>query len=152
MDCRSLVSADRYDDIFLGTPLNDPGTVDVSITGVLTPTAPPEGASPEEILAAAAQLRCIWRDPGADITSIAVTIARVDVAVADAHLDEIAASGYTCTEAHSGRACQLVQPNDQYPVDEAFTYFLRDDVYISVVQANFPTDDLLGDMASVIWG
>ncbi|MCU1584894.1 MAG: hypothetical protein JWM49_1450 [Microbacteriaceae bacterium] len=142
-----------YGSVFGDTPLNDPAMLDGGTpSGHVTPSAPPPGASQAEVLQSATELICIWRDPAADITGLQVTVARVDPAVAKAYLAGLTAKGYTCGEAHSGLRCGLIKPNATYPVDEGYTSFLRDDIYIDVSQANFPTNDLIGKIVGTLWG
>ena len=69
-----------------------------------------------------------------------------------AALDGLASQGYTCTSVHEGRSCQLVTPDPLYPVDRAQTYWLRDDVVVTVDQTNVPTDDLIGSIATRLFG
>jgi hypothetical protein len=140
-----------YTAIFGDTPLNDPAVVGSEGAGKVEPTAAPAGATAQEVLSSATQLRCIWRDPNADITYLEATVATVDTAIAATYLDGLPAGGYTCTEANGGRQCQLIKPNEQYPVDEGHTEFVRDAVYISVNQANFPTKNLLGAIVATLW-
>ena len=49
-------------------------------------------------------------------------------------------------------AGQLVTPDPQYPVDRTQTYFVRDDIVVTVDQTNVPTDDLIGSIATRLWG
>ncbi|MEO7123678.1 MAG: hypothetical protein ABI400_11295 [Lacisediminihabitans sp.] len=151
-DCHNLVNAATYSAVFAGTPLNDPRVVNPGEAGPLQPKTAPSGVTPEVVLASATQLRCVWRDPGADVTYLEATVATVDPAVASTYLDALAAQGYTCKQANGGRQCQLVAPNTQYPVDDAHTVLLRDTVYIYVGQSNFKTTNLMGSIATTIWG
>lgn len=151
-DCRGLISPDVYDATFGDTPLNDPAVLPPDEAGVVQPAVSPVGATPSSILASAVQLRCAWKDPRADISHVLVTVATVDASVGLQYLDELSTEGRTCGEAHGGRRCQLIQPNEQYGVDEGYTDFLRGDVFISVGQANFPTNDLLGSIVTTMWG
>ncbi len=150
-DCRELVSTETYATLFEGTPLNDPGFLGETPAGAIEPTEPPAGATPEQILASAARLYCVWRDPNADITGLVAAIAEVEVAVAEEQLQILADRDYTCDEAFEGRRCQLVRQNDIYPVEEGHTVFLRDEVYITVDQFNFPTSGLLEEMVTRLW-
>ena len=150
-DCRKVVDAASYDGFFQGTPLNDPGFVDPTLVGPIAPVPPPAGASAGEAVDSAVELRCIWRDPNADITGMSIEYSRVDPAIATQYVTDLAAQGYTCTDANGGRQCQLVQPNEQYPVDEANTVLARGGVVIDVQQANFPTVNLMAALAAVVW-
>jgi hypothetical protein len=150
-DCRQLVDPQTYAATFGGTPLNDPNVIGPVAAGAVEPSAPPAGATTKAILSSATQLRCIWRDPGADVTYLEATVATVDAVVAAQYLDELPASGYTCTMANGGQQCQRVQPDPQYPVDVGDTSYLRDNVYIYVGQANFPTHNLIGSIVATLW-
>ncbi|CAN5517790.1 hypothetical protein BH10ACT4_BH10ACT4_10250 [soil metagenome] len=150
-DCPSIVKQERYAATFGDTPLNDPGVVDAADAGAVEPTPSPAGATASEMLANAVELHCVWRDPGADITYLEVSMAHVDPAVATGYLTELAGKGYSCTDTLGGRSCGLVKPNEQYPVDEGYTSFLRDDVFISIADANFPSPRLLADMVAILW-
>ena len=92
------------------------------------------------------------RDPGADITYLWASVAIVDPLIGGQFMREREAEGFTCEQMHGGVRCQLIQPNEMYPVDEGFTHFLRDDVYVYVGQANLVTNDLLGDIVAQVWG
>ncbi|HEV7955909.1 MAG: hypothetical protein JWL94_2182 [Microbacteriaceae bacterium] len=146
------MSPTAYAATFGDLPLNHPAVVGPRDAGAVTPSSPPTGATAEEILSHATQLRCIWRDPMADITYLAATIGTADTATGRLHLEELAASGYTCVGVHGGTRCQMVKPDETYPVDEGYTAFLRDDIYIYVGQANFATEDLLGEFVDNLWG
>jgi hypothetical protein len=154
-DCRDIVSVEAYDAVFGSTPLNPAGftTRSGGPFGRITPTQPPADATPEEAVASATSLDCLWRDPNADITSIEVAMAAVDPEVGAAFLDDRANEGFTCVNVYDGRRCQLVRPNEQVPeADEAHTRFVRDGIVVSVDQVNFSTDDLLGDIVDRVWG
>ena len=150
-ECTKVVDAASYDGFFQGTPLNDPGFVDPTLVGPIAPVPAPTGASAGEAVASAAELRCIWRDPNADITGMSIEYSRVDPAIATQYVADLAVQGYTCSDANGGRQCQLVQPNEQYPVDETNTVLARGGVVIDVQQANFPTVNLMAALAAVVW-
>jgi hypothetical protein len=154
-DCEDIVSAEAYAAVFGSTPLNPENfpTRSGGPRGRITPTTPPAGATPEEVVQSATTLDCLWRDPNADITGIEVLMATVNPAVGAAYLAELADEGYSCEDAHDGRRCHITRPNPDHPeADEGYTRFLRDGVVISVNQVNFSTDDLLGDIVDRIWG
>lgn len=151
-DCRTLVSLEVYEATFGDVPLNDPGYTDAGKVGVLRPTEPPEGATVQEIIESQTRLGCLWRDPAADITYLWASVAIVDPLIGGQFMREREAEGFTCWQMHGGERCQLIQPNEVYPVDEGFTHFLRDDVYVYVGQANIVTNDLLGDVVAQLWG
>lgn len=150
-ECADLVSEETYAAVFASTPLNDPGFLGETPAGAIEPTQPPAGATAEQILASAARLYCVWRDPNADITGLVAAVAVVDMVVAEQQLQLLSERGYTCGDVFGGRRCQLVRQNELYPVEEGRTVFLRDDVYITVEQNNFPTDGLLEEIVTLLW-
>lgn len=150
--CSKVVSPDAYATIFGGTPLNDPKVVGPSDSETLTPMPSETGAAPGDIVFNAVSLRCVWRDPAADITGISIEYSRVEGSVATAYLAELEASGYSCGDAAGGVRCQQTGIEPQYQVDVAQTVLARDGIVISVNQANFPTDNLLSQLAVAIWG
>ncbi|WP_150309106.1 hypothetical protein [Planctomonas psychrotolerans] len=156
-DCRGLVEPEVYTAVFGNVPLNDPAVIGKAAdpaTGLRpsSGTDDPPPADTDAGLAGEERLLCAWREPSADITGLFAQITMVDVVEAEAFFASLPTEGYTCDEVHDGDRCYLIRPNEQYPVDEGYTHFLRDDVYIYVAQANFPTDDLLGDFVSTMWG
>lgn len=48
--------------------------------------------------------------------------------------------------------CQLTVKAEPYPVDQTTTVFIRDDTFIMIRQANFPTNGLLDAVVGEIWG
>ena len=153
-DCRDIVSAGDYEAVFGEVPLNPEGftTRSGAPFGQVTPTTPPTDATPAEIVRSATTLDCLWRDPNADVTFLEVALGAVDPAVGASYLDDLAADGYTCVDIHEGRRCHLTRPNADYPVDESFTRFQRDGIFISVDQANFSTNDLIGRIVDRLGG
>jgi hypothetical protein len=153
VDCTDIVDRATYAATFGDIPLNpvEFGGSGTS-SGVVTPSEPPTGAGTVEIIGAANELSCLWRDPRSDVSGISVAMGHLDPAVSGPALDALASAGYTCTAVHEGRSCQLVLPDPQYPVDRTQTYWARDDVVVTVDQTNVPTDDLLGSIATRLWG
>ena len=151
-DCATVFDAATTEATFGTTPLNDPALQYPDELGALAPTTPPAGASTDETIESGVELRCIWRDPGADISFLLLEAGRVTPEAAQARLDQLAGEGYTCADQLDGRQCQLVRPNEQYPVDEADTQFVRDDVLIRIQQANVPTNALMAEVVARIWG
>jgi len=151
--CTDIVDQATYAATFGDIPLN-PVEFGGSGTsaGVVTPTTPPAGADARDVVGAANELSCLWRDPRADVSGISVAMGHLEPAAGAAALDGFASQGYTCTSVHEGRSCQLVTPDPQYPVDRAQTYWLRDDVVVTVDQTNVPTDDLIGSIATRLFG
>ena len=144
------------------TPLNDPDFF-TGQTGQLQPSPAPEGADPGEVVRAATQLTCGWRDPRADITGLFVDVATVDSAtaasypawLADPTVDqETRGEGvaFDCTDRLGGTVCQYTTEQLPYDTDYAETVLVRDDVVVTVRQSNYPTDDLLGAIVTRIWG
>jgi len=152
-DCTDIVDQATYASTFGDIPLNpvEFGGSGTS-SGVVTPTTPPAGAGARDVVAAATELSCLWRDPRSDVSGISVAMGHLEPAVGAAALDGFASQGYTCTAVHDGRSCQLVTPDPQYPVDRTQTYWVRDDVVVTVDQTNVPTDDLIGSIATRLWG
>jgi len=150
-DCKAIVSAAVYAKTFGSTPLNDPAVVDAEFAGAVTPVTPPAGAAPDEVLASAAQLRCVWKDPRADITNLQASIGTVEPAVATGYLTSLAAQGFTCGAKYEGQQCQRISQNEQYPVQDGRTYFLRGTTWITVLQSNFATNGLMGQIVATLW-
>lgn len=150
-DCHQIVSPSLYSATFGDTPLNDPA-FSQSGNGAITPTQPAAGAPAEDVLQAATSLDCLWADPQADITQFGLTMGKVDPVLAGTFLDTLPATGYKCDSLYGGRQCQLIKRNEQYPVDEGYTVFLRDNIFIRVVQVNVPTVGFLGKVVETLWG
>jgi hypothetical protein len=150
-DCLTIVDPDVYAASFADMPLNDPTIAAYYPLGALTPSEPAAGATVEEAIDSGVELRCLWRDRNADVTFLEVEIGTVDPVLAAGYLDGLPAVGYDCGDTFDGRQCQIVGQSEMYPVEEATTVFLRDDVFISVEQANFPTNDLLAAIVERIW-
>ncbi|KQO84182.1 hypothetical protein ASF17_01145 [Frigoribacterium sp. Leaf263] len=163
-DCTDVVDRAAYEATMGDAPLNDPQQYGERPMGRVTPTAPPADADLRAVVDAAGVLRCGWRDPRADITGLGVDVALVDEATAEAYpgwlagrrepvtesyLDGVA---YDCSEAYEGTLCQYTTTHEMYGVEMADTVLVRDDVVITVSQANKPTDDLMGSIVSRIWG
>jgi hypothetical protein len=149
-DCTDVVDATFYDATLAGLPLNDPA-VESDRRGAVEPVTPPPGSSPSTVLDSAAQLVCFWRDPGADITGLFLTLGTVDPAVAEQRLDEMAEEGYVCESRLEGTQCQQANVDETYGVEIALTAFLRDDIWVFVNQVNVPTDDLIGAIVERLW-
>jgi hypothetical protein len=147
-DCAQIVDAATYAATFGETPLNPENFPrrDETPRGARTPSVPEAGAQPFQIVDAAAELDCYWRDPSADITGIGVILGRLDQPTAASLLDQATASGALCREAHGGQLCQQPIEIEGYPVEATETYFVRGDLYIDVHQVNWVTNDLIGSM------
>ena len=150
-ECADLVAPEVYAVTFFDTPLNDPLIAADYPLGSLAPTPPADGATPGETVASATELRCLWRDPAADVTYLQVELARVAAATSTAYLGSLPGDGYTCADVDNGFRCQIVGTSPLYPVEEATTVYVRDDVVITISQANFPTTNLLGEITGGIW-
>ncbi|RFA09965.1 hypothetical protein B7R54_12705 [Subtercola boreus] len=160
-DCTDLIASSPFTDSFGAWPLNDtavigaPGTEYSYPAGSTVPTPAASGATVAETLSAATQLRCVWRDPRADITSMTIEIATVDPAIATGYLASLPALGYTCSPttagAGAGLACLLTTTDPKYSVDVGSTSFLRGDTYIHISQANVQTPGLLALLESRLW-
>jgi len=150
-DCTDVVDAETYEETFGDVPLNAQYPEDAT-SGRRTPTQPPADADLQQIMRAVPELRCTWFDPRSDVTSLVLDLGRVTAEQGATITTEAAASGSTCEEVHGGTSCQQVRRDEQYPIDVADTYFVRDGVVVHVHQANYPTDDLLGDVTERLWG
>ena len=152
-DCTQIVDEAAYTKNFGDIPLN-PVEFGYSGTasGAKTPSDAGDGASAIETIRAANELSCYWRDPRSDVSGIGVDMARLDPSITGPLLEGFAAEGYDCITTDGGRLCQLVTPDPQYPVDRTQTYFVRDDIVVTVDQTNVPTDDLIGSIATRLWG
>jgi hypothetical protein len=147
-DCTQIVDAATYASTFGEIPLNPEGYPrrDETPRGARTPTVPDAGAQPFQIVDAAAELDCLWRDPRADVTGIGVILGRVDQPTAASLLQQAEAGGGTCSDAHQGRLCQQTRVHEMYGTDSTDTYFVRGDLYVAVTQSNYPTNDLIGSI------
>ena len=151
-DCTTVVDAEIYDATFSGVPLNDPALgYPAGTLGIVSPTAPAADAAIDDVVDAATQLRCVWRDPGADVTYLAVQIGSVESGVGSDYLASLKLADYTCDDALNGVRCTLLSVDPQYQVDVADTAFVRDDIVIRIGQANLPTDNLLGAVVATVW-
>ena len=149
-DCAALVAtADPAQ--FGDAPLNDPVFVPQGPSGVVTPVQPPADADARQMVRAMHELWCLWADPAADITHLSVEVGHIDTAAAADLIAELQGDGYECTDANGGTQCAIVTPNDQFPVDDEFTYLFRDDLYVLVDQTNFPTNGLMASMVEVLF-
>ncbi|MBD8703025.1 hypothetical protein SOM11_01835 [Frigoribacterium sp. CFBP9039] len=162
-DCTDVVDAETYAATMGDAPLNDPVQYQGPM-GQVTPTTPAADADLREKVDAAGVLRCGWRDPRADITGLRVTVSVVDAATAEAYpawlaefrepstvfwLDGVA---YDCSDGYGGSFCQYTTEDEMYGVEMSDTVLVRDGVVVTVVQANVPTDDLMGSIVTRIWG
>jgi len=147
-DCTQIVDAATYAATFGSIPLNPESWLrrDGTARGSRTPSVPEAGAQPFQIVDAAAELDCVWREPQADVSGIFVILGRLDQPTAASLLDQVTAAGATCQEAHGGQLCQQPIEVEQYPIEAAHTWFVRGDLYIAVEQYNVPTNDLIGSM------
>lgn len=151
-NCRSLVSAAYYAANFAATPLNDTAVLDASHAGAVTPVTPAAGSTTAQVLDSAAELRCAWRDPAADLTSLLVTVAHADAAFTTPYLTSLAGQGYTCTATSDGHQCRKISVDPYYPANDAQTVFVRDGVCVSVVEGNYRGENgLIANIASTLW-
>ena len=158
-ECTDLIASTAFTASFGAWPLNDPAVVGTPGSeyyipaGTVMPTPAASGATPAQQLSAATQLRCVWRDPAADITGLTVEIATVDPALANGYLASLPAEGYTCapTITGAGLACENTRTDPTYGVDIVATSFLRGDTYIQVNQANVSTPDLIAALEAKLW-
>ena len=50
--------------------------------------------------------------------------------VSAAMIATLQGEGYACESANGGTQCSITTPNSQFPVDDNFTYLVRDDVVV----------------------
>ncbi|SKA86143.1 hypothetical protein SAMN06295879_0879 [Agreia bicolorata] len=156
-DCASLISSTPFTTTFGSWPLNDPGVVGTpgepyyTPTGAISPTPAPSGASALDSLLSATELRCIWRDPQADITNLVIEIGEADPGVTDAYMQSLPAEGFTCTSDDHAETCTMFSVETKYNVEVGNTVLVRDGVFIRVSQANISTPDLLDTLVSDVW-
>jgi hypothetical protein len=138
--CRGMVPAADYTRLFGETPLTEiskakDGTAG-SDSGDLAWT---DGES---------EIICRWMDPRADVSGLEMVIGTAGPAAAGT----LATSPLSCEDRDGGRVCQSTVPSEAAPVDQTSTFFLRDDTFIVIRQANFPTNGLLDAVVGEIWG
>jgi len=150
-DCENLVDAATYEATFGSTPLNDPSLAENYPVGNLPPATAPDGAAIDEVVEAGTQLRCVWRDPGADVTYLQVQIGSAGEGVGVEYLKKLQLDDYTCDETLGGTRCTLTGTDPQYQVEIGDTAFVRDDMVVRIDQANFPTENLLDAVVATLW-
>ncbi|KJC65492.1 hypothetical protein [Agreia bicolorata] len=156
-DCASLIASTPFTSTFGSWPLNDPGVVGTpgepyyTQTGSISPTPAPSGATLLESMLSATELRCIWRDPQADITNLSVEVGEVDPAISAAYMQSLPADGFSCTAEGSAETCTKFSTDSKYNVEVGNTLLVRDGVFIRVSQANISTPDLLDTLVSDVW-
>lgn len=133
--CEGLLTAGRWK--FATAPLNDPAVVGSPVTipkSVFDPVRQSDGK----------RLYCVWRDPRADITNVAIEVVAVDSATAIDALRGL--QDIDCARDGQGYWCQKISTDEQYGVQLGTTYFTRGDIAIVINQANVPTNGLLDDV------
>ena len=150
-DCENLVDTATYAATIGTTPLNDPTLAETYPVGHLTPTAAPDGAAVDEVVDAGTQLRCAWRDPGADVTYLQVQISSVGEGVGAEYLKKLQLDDYVCDDILGGTRCTLAGTDPQYQVEIGDTAFVRDDMVVRIDPANFPTANLLDAVVATLW-
>ncbi|MCA5923257.1 hypothetical protein [Curtobacterium oceanosedimentum] len=138
--CRDMVPVEDYDRLFGQTPLTE-------ISKAKDDSA---GSDGEDVTWAdgESEIICRWADPRADVSGLTMTIGTAGPGAADVLAD----SPLPCEDRNGGRACQSSVPAKTGPVDQVTTFFLRDDTFIVIRQANFPTNGLLDAVVGEIWG
>ena len=136
---------------FGDAPLNDPVFVPQGPSGVVTPSAPPANADARQTMRAIHELWCLWANPSSDITHLSVEVGHLSETDAAPIITGLEAEGFICGPGNGGTMCSIVKPNSQFPVDDEFTYLFRDDVAVLIDQTNFPTDNLMGAIADVLF-
>ncbi|MCS6548127.1 hypothetical protein NYS50_09575 [Curtobacterium flaccumfaciens pv. flaccumfaciens] len=150
-DCRALVPAEDYDRFFGDTPY-------------IRVEPPEEGLPPEYTRApgseseigpetAPTKLYCLWKDPRADISGLAITAGTGTPAQLQ-HAEDDFYQGWTptCVDADGIRTCRQTKKDPQYGTDWARTMYVRGDTWLQIDQSNVPTDGLLDAVVGEIWG
>ena len=147
-DCEDTMSDEMYASTFADVPLNDPA---FGPSGVVEPEPAAPGSDIQLVIAGQMTLICIWQDPAADVTGLRLALGHVAIEDGEAYLEELDDQGYDCEERYDGDWCQRISNDTDFGVEEGHTAFLRDDVFIEVRQANFPTNGFLADVVETIW-
>ncbi len=147
-DCKDTMSDAMYASTFADVPLNDPA---FGPSGAVEPDPAAPGSDIELVIRGQMTLVCTWRDPAADVTGLSLELGHVDVADGEAYLQSLEDQGYTCEDRYDGQWCQHISNDTDFGVEEGSTAFLRDDVVITVEQANFPTNGFLADVVETVW-
>jgi hypothetical protein len=147
-DCVDTMSEEMYASTFVDVPLNDPA---FGPSGVVEPEPPAPGSEIDAVVAGQYTLLCIWQDPAADVTGLRLALGHVAIEDGETYLEELDDQGYDCEDRYDGQWCQHISNDTDFGVEEGHTAFLRDDVFIEVRQANFPTNGFLADVVETIW-
>ncbi|ARC56797.1 hypothetical protein AS850_06870 [Frondihabitans sp. 762G35] len=139
-ECTDVVAAVDAGRLFGASPLQQALPAVAGSTPIPVPSPP----GPDPSIYKTPSLYCIWADPRADVTHLTVEMGTASTAETSASIDALVERGFTCSTGDGGRFCQQVKPDDEYPVDQTRTFFVRGDTWIEISQANFPTSDLLG--------
>ena len=156
-DCASLIASTPFTSTFGSWPLNDPAVVGspdgpyYTPSGSISPTPAPSDATLLEAMVSATELRCVWREPQADITNLVVEIGEVDPAVSAAYMQSLPTEGFSCTQEGSAETCEMFATESKYNVEVGQTVLVRDGVFIRVTQANVSTPDLMDTLVSDVW-
>lgn len=140
-DCRAIVPASDYDRLFGDAPLT-----------TVFPAAGQTGGNRYGI-GGRTVLDCLWRDPGADITGLSVTVGTGT----PEQLSDVARTTFrdwspTCDERDGIQTCRAVRRDPQYGTDWARTTYVRGDTWLVIDQSNFPTNGLLPAIVGEVWG
>ncbi|KQS06055.1 hypothetical protein DEJ13_01605 [Curtobacterium sp. MCLR17_007] len=138
--CEGLLTAGRWK--FANAPLNDPAVVG-------SPVAIPKSVFDPVRQSDGKRLYCVWRDPRADITTMAIDVGVVDSSAAVGALRDL--PGIDCARDGQGYWCQEVSTDEQYGVQLGTTYFTLGDIGIEIKQANVPTTGLLDDVMAHVF-
>ena len=131
--------------------VGSPGEPYYTPSGSISPTPAPSGATLLESMRSAAQLRCVWRDPQADITNLSVEIGEVAPTISGPYLQSLPADGFSCTQDGAAETCEKVATDPKYNVEIGQTVLVRDGVFIRVSQANVSTPNLMDTLVSDVW-
>ncbi|WP_420362877.1 hypothetical protein AABM26_15315 [Curtobacterium aetherium] len=135
-DCRALLPASEYDRLVGATPLRD-------LAGSEVPSDA-DGPSPD--------LTCVWQDPRADVSGLAVDLRSGSAEEIAAYEEQLVRSDYVCSDSGAGRLCKKTTVSEAYPVETAFTYYAEGTTSVSIYQSNFPTNGLLAAIQQQVWG
>lgn len=156
-DCKAVVPTYSYNSFFKDVPLNDPGVVGTPDSEYYTPNGaitPKDSSYPGNVRAEVrdrAELRCVWRDPRSDISGLTVEVAHLKPELAQSYQAQLKKEGYTVKSSEGGQLFQQSRTDNQYSVDVTDTILFRDDLAVTINQANFPTSNLLGAVVGQIW-
>lgn len=129
-DCDDLLDA-RIRDELEGVPLNAPG-----MGGGLRPDS---------------SRVCVWGEPGAAGTWLAVVVGYAPLREAHDALYELGNDGYTCYEPQGGIRCERTWDHPTLPVEQGRTLFYRDGVIIDTQYSNLAPSGFTDTVIRTLW-